>query len=67
MEFEELNQNTIKFNSCKYKSIDLHKKLIKRCSCSGGDYTVEGYFCEAREIFKVTPEICEECPVYETR
>ena len=67
MEFDKLNENTVKYKGCNYKSTELHKKVIQRCSCQGGNQTVEGYFCEKREIFKVTPEICEACPVYETR
>jgi hypothetical protein len=67
MNIEPLNENTLKFNTCKYRSAELEKKLIQRCSCKGGNYTIEGYRCEARQIFQVTLEICNNCPVYESK
>lgn len=67
MSIEQINQDTIKFNTCKFKSTEEIERLVKRCSCQGGDYTVKGYFCETRQIFQVSPEICKDCPIYEAK
>ena len=66
MEIEELNSGSINFNTCKFRSKEQDSRLIKRCSCQGGDYVLEGYWCEQRQIFQVTPEICSECPEYKS-
>jgi hypothetical protein len=68
MSIEEVNINpSSNFNTCKHRSTEEIDKLIKRCSCQGGDYTLKGYYCEIRQIFQVTPEICSECPIYESK
>jgi hypothetical protein len=65
---EEANQEGVnKFNNCKHRSIDEQSQLIKRCSCQGGNYYQQGYFCNARQIFGVTPIICMQCDIYESR
>jgi len=57
----------LNFNKCKFRSSEMEERLIKRCSCQGGDYTIKGYVCEARQIFQVTEDICEGCPVFEAK
>lgn len=67
MNIEEINENSLKFQTCKFKSPEEIERHIQRCSCQGGNYTIKGYFCEARQLFQVTEEICKDCPVYETK
>lgn len=67
MNIEPLNESSDKFNTCKFRSSETVTKTIKRCSCQGGDYTVSAYFCNERQIFDVTTEICKECPIYESK
>lgn len=67
MSIEEIKSNPSKFQTCKYRSDEELEQLIKRCSCQGGDYTIKGYVCNARQIFQVTEEICEGCPIYEAK
>jgi hypothetical protein len=66
MNIEPLNPE-LKFNKCKFRSEQEEERLIKRCSCQGGDYTIKGYNCHAREIFQVTEDICEDCPIFEAK
>lgn len=65
MSINELSQNSEKFHTCKFRSDNEIEKTIKRCSCQGGDYNAKGFWCEKREIFQVTEQICVNCPVYE--
>jgi hypothetical protein len=67
MDILPLSDNNLNFNTCKFRSADKVEKLIKRCSCQGGDYTLSAYFCNERQIFDVSPEICKECPIYESK
>lgn len=67
MNVEQITSEPSKFQTCKFRSLDEVEKLIKRCSCQGGNYTVKGYYCEARQIFSVSEEICKECPIYESK
>ncbi len=62
----EIN-NVNKFDTCKFRSAVETTQIIKRCSCQGGDYELKGYFCEERQIFQVTNEICTSCPVYQAK
>lgn len=56
-----------KFENCKYRSEKEESVTIQRCSCQGGNYTDTGYRCSKRDIFKVTPEICQYCWAFEKR
>jgi hypothetical protein len=67
MNIEELNTDSLNFNTCKFRSDEKIDRLIKRCSCQGGDYTISAYFCNERQIFDVSPEICKDCPIYESK
>jgi len=67
MNIEQLDPNTIKYHTCKFRSEYETKRLIKRCGCQGGDYEASGYVCEERQIFQVNPEICKDCPVYQSK
>ena len=67
MNIEQINENSLNFQTCKFKSNEEVEQHIKRCACQGGDYTIKGYVCEARQIFQVTEEICKDCPVYEAK
>lgn len=62
-----MNPDSIKFNTCKHRSETEKSQLIKRCNCQGGDYTINGYWCEKRQIFQVTQEICKDCTEYESK
>ena len=63
----ELEQNLIKFNTCRFRSEQEIERVIHRCSCQGGNYNEKGFFCEKRDIFKVAPETCVECTEYESK
>jgi hypothetical protein len=67
MSIEEISPESFNFETCKFRSTEKHERLIKRCSCQGGDYTISAYFCNERQIFDVTPEICKDCPIYESK
>jgi hypothetical protein len=67
MDIEELNDNLIKFNTCKFRSNEKYSQTIQRCSCQGGNYTIEGFFCTERDIFDVKPKMCRDCSVYESK
>lgn len=67
MEISELTDDNLNFNTCKFRSSEKIDRLIKRCSCQGGNYTVSAYLCNERQIFDVTPEICKDCPIYESK
>ena len=74
MEIKEIRPGEIqisledsKFSTCTFRSDNEIEKLIKRCSCQGGDYKIKGYYCHQRNIFQLTKEICESCPVYQAK
>lgn len=56
-----------RFNECKHRSAEEESRVIKRCSCQGGDYIEKGYFCNKRQIFKLGPQICEICELFESK
>lgn len=56
-----------KFQNCKHRSPDQKSVFVKRCPCQGGDYIDIGYECVARKIFKVTPEVCQYCHMFEQK
>jgi hypothetical protein len=56
-----------KFDTCEHRSPEKVSKLIKRCSCQGGSYVVEGYFCHKKNILKLEPEMCIDCDEYESK
>jgi hypothetical protein len=56
-----------KFQNCKHRSTEESSVVIKRCACQGGDYNDTGYECLARKIFKVEPNICEYCYMFEKK
>lgn len=55
-----------KFDTCIFRSKDLQERVIKRCSCKGGDMHLQGYYCSAKDLFQVTPEICKTCELHKT-
>ncbi len=67
MDIQPITEEPSKFLTCKFRSESETERLIKRCSCKGGDYTARGYYCDARQLFQVTEEICKECPIYESK
>jgi hypothetical protein len=64
---EEPQDGRYKFINCIHRSTDLVSKIINRCKCSGGDYTDRGFYCNKKNIFKVTPEICEYCTEFNNK
>ena len=65
---EHLVQVTFdKLNTCKHRSAEEQVRIIKRCACQGGNFEQRGYFCNAKQIFNVTQEICQGCQVYESK
>lgn len=65
---EPLTPTSIKFNSCKFRSVDPVTQIKKGCPCKGGgDYMITAYICEKRQIFEVNDEICNACDVYESK
>jgi hypothetical protein len=67
MSIEQISPETLKFNSCKHRSSEEIEKLIRRCNCQGGNYIAKGYYCNTRDIFQLTAEMCKDCPVYEVK
>lgn len=67
MNIESLNINPNNFDTCKFRSKNEVTKLIKRCSCQGGDYEIKGYYCEERQLFQINKEICSVCPLYHSK
>ena len=67
MSIEEINPGNLNFQTCKFRSEDKIDRVIQRCSCQGGNYTISAYFCNERQIFEVSPEICKECPIYQSK
>lgn len=65
MSIEQLNPESVNFHTCRFRSDQEHERIIKRCSCQGGDYTMKGYWCDKRQIFQVTEQICANCPEYQ--
>ena len=57
----------ILFNTCKYRSEQPEERTINRCQCQGGPYVDSGFVCSSRQIFKVTKEVCEICPIYQPK
>lgn len=67
MSIEELDPDSIKFHSCKFRSESEITRTIRRCPCQGGDYNANGFWCEKREIFQVNAYVCKECTEYESK
>lgn len=61
----ETVQLETKFDTCKHRSPGPVKKLVKRCSCQGGNYEKEGFFCTKRQIFNLNHSFCSSCEEYE--
>lgn len=62
---EENMTGEYKFENCKHKSEKEETVTVHRCSCQGGDYTDSGYKCLKRNIFKIEPNICQYCDIFE--
>jgi hypothetical protein len=56
-----------KFDNCKHRSEEIKTTIIRRCACQGGDYEDSGHECSARKIFKITPDVCEYCYMFENK
>lgn len=56
-----------KFQNCKHRSFNEVSRVIKRCSCQGGDYELKSFFCNKRQIFDINKEFCMGCGEYEPR
>lgn len=56
-----------KFESCRHRSSEELTKIIKRCSCQGGNYTEKGFYCNKRSIFKVDQNFCQSCDQFEAK
>ena len=54
-----------KFNTCRHRSQEKMTRIIKRCSCQGGNYTEEGFYCNRRSIFKIDQHFCQSCDQFE--
>jgi hypothetical protein len=67
MDIEEFIDPESKFETCRFRSNEKIKHLVKRCSCQGGDYEVSAFLCHKRSIFDVNKEICENCTEYESK
>lgn len=66
-DISELNADSCNFYSCKFRSDSTVDRLIKRCNCRGGNYTLSEYYCEKKEIFGVNEGICKACDQYESK
>jgi hypothetical protein len=67
MNIEQIFDPHTRFSTCKYRSEEEVEKIIQRCECRGGNYKDKGFFCEKREIFKLTEGICNICQDYESK
>jgi hypothetical protein len=67
MNIEPINSDSIKFNTCKFRSENPITQTVKRCSCRGGDYQITAYFCNKRQLFQITEDICKNCEFYESK
>jgi hypothetical protein len=67
MNINSLSPNSVKFNTCKFRSESEVEKTIKRCSCQGGDLHLKGYWCEKKRLFQITENICSQCEEYESK
>jgi hypothetical protein len=67
MNIEPLTPSDSKFHTCKFRSETPVTRIIKRCSCRGGDYKLTGYYCNKLEIFELSEEFCQNCETYETK
>jgi hypothetical protein len=56
-----------KLQNCKFRSEKELIKVVKRCSCRGGNYEKRGYYCNRRQLFEVNPNICQTCELFESR
>jgi hypothetical protein len=56
-----------KLQNCIFRSEQELVKVIQRCSCRGGNYEKRGYFCNKRQLFEVTENICKDCELFEPR
>lgn len=65
MSIDQLTNESLNFHTCQFRSETEQERVIKRCSCQGGDFTIKGYWCEKRQLFEITPEICAICPEYQ--
>jgi len=64
---EEIQQLNSNFDTCRHRSDREISKIIRRCSCQGGNYELKGLFCHKRDIFDVKPDICKICDLYESK
>lgn len=67
MNIEPITPNLSKFHSCKFRSETPITRVIKRCSCRGGDYKLIGYHCNKLEIFELSEDFCQCCEHYESK
>lgn len=56
-----------KLQNCIFRSETELIKIIKRCACKGGNQEKKGFFCNKRQIFDITPDICQNCELFEPR
>lgn len=56
-----------KLNTCVHRSAEEQVRVVKRCACQGGNYEQRAYFCNAKQLFNVTQEICQTCTQYQPK
>lgn len=56
-----------KFTNCIHRSANEIVQVIKRCSCRGGNYEKNGYFCNKRQIFDINKEFCTTCEEFKSK
>jgi hypothetical protein len=61
---EEIADPNSKFATCQFRSKTKRLVQVKRCSCQGGNYTEEHYYCDERQIQRLNTAICERCIIY---
>lgn len=64
-EIQELNDGTIRLNTCIHRSEQPKKRVVQRCKCQGGPFVTEDYHCQKRQIAAVTADHCKDCPFFE--
>lgn len=61
----EAIQLETQFDTCRHRSIEPIKRVIQRCSCKGGNYEKQEFFCVKRQIFGIDHNFCQICHEYE--
>jgi DNA gyrase inhibitor GyrI len=66
-EIAKITEGQLRMDACRFRSEETEKRVVNRCQCKGGPYTVESYSCKKRNIAHVQEQHCKECPFFKSR